>query len=78
MSQLPDIDYPPLDPDALEHQKLLQRSHHCARPVLYAGKRHFIHTMTEYESGGSIGMDVHLKGIVGPIDYRQITVEKEL
>lgn len=78
MSQLPEIDYPPLDPDALEHQKLLQRSHHCARPVLYNGKREYIHTLTEYESGGRVEMTVYLKGICEGIDCKLITVEKTL
>lgn len=64
----------PLDPHAFKHQLLLLKSLHCARPVLYLGRREFIKCVTANLSGCDVEMLVYLTGRAGAIDSAQIEI----
>lgn len=65
----------PLDPDAYRHQLLLLKSMHCARPVLYQGLNEFIQCITLNLSGSQIDATVHLHGVMGGIDGKEIQIK---
>lgn len=62
------------DPISYRHQALLLKSAHCCRPVLHAGRKQFIHTLTMYQDGGRLSMTVYLAGIKGGIDSAEIQI----
>jgi len=67
----------PLDPENYKHQLLLLKSAHYCRPVLYRGLHQFINSLTLFQDGGRVGMDVYLMGITGSIDSREIQIKRD-
>lgn len=65
----------PNDPAAYRAHLLLLKSMHCARPVLYQGKKQFITCLTANRDGGRISMLVYLAGKPGGIDSKEIEVQ---
>lgn len=64
----------PNDPAAYRAHLLLLKSMHCARPVVYQEKNHFITCLTANRDGGHISMTVYLAGMAGGIDSNEIGV----
>lgn len=72
---LPDSDQSePLDEAAYRHHWALLKSMHCARPVLYQGRRQFISCLTINGTGTQIDMLVYLAGIRDSINSAEIEV----
>lgn len=64
----------PLDSQSYKHQLLLLKSAHCARPVLYQERNHFINGLTLYQNGGRVSMTVYLAGKTDGIDSTEIGI----
>lgn len=65
----------PLDAAAHRHQMLLLRSAHCARPVLYQDRNHFINSLSLYQDGGCVSMTVYLAGTKEGIDSTEVQIK---
>lgn len=66
----------PLDQQNYKHQLLLLKSAHCARPVLYQERNHFINGLTLYQNGGRVAMTVYLAGKRDGIDSAEIGISR--
>jgi hypothetical protein len=64
----------PLDPHSFKHQLLLLKSLHCAKPVVFEGRRQFIQCVTANQSGCDVEMLVYLAGRKDAIDSAQIEI----
>lgn len=64
----------PNDPAACREHLRLLKSMHCARPVVYQGKNHFITCLTANRDGGHISMIVYLAGRPDGIDSSEIEI----
>lgn len=65
----------PQDPAAYEHHRLLLKSMHCCRPVLYQGRHKFIHCLTLHHNTSRVGMTVYLNGIPDALDSADVHIK---
>ncbi|GAB3416830.1 hypothetical protein NX774_12035 [Massilia agilis] len=66
----------PLDEAGYQHQLLLLKSFHCARPVIHEGLNQFINGLTMNRAGGHIEMTVYLAGKADGIDSAQVQITR--